>query len=176
MKFHSTSIDGTYLIEWQPLEDERGYFATTRSDEEFCARGLINDLSECSVSYNQRRGTLRGMHYQAAPHQQTKLVMCIGGSVFDALVDLRPDSPTYLKTCSAELSLASRNMLYVPAGVAHGFITLEDHSYIQYQIGGDYVPDAARGIRWDDPSFDIAWPMSPLVISDRDRNYEDYRL
>ena len=116
------------------------------------------------------------MHYQAAPHQQTKLVMCIGGSVFDALVDLRPDSPTYLKTCSAELSLASRNMLYVPAGVAHGFITLEDHSYIQYQIGGDYVPDAARGIRWDDPSFDIAWPMSPLVISDRDRNYEDYRL
>jgi len=175
LNFHATNIDGAYLVEWLPLQDERGYFAAVRSGAEFRARGLTNDLSECSISYNLRRGTLRGMHYQAAPHAQTKLVMCVGGTIFDALIDLRPDSASYLKTFSAELSLSNRNMLYVPPGVAHGFITLEDKSYVQYQIGGDYVPDAARGIRWDDPGFDIAWPMSPLVISDRDRSYVDYR-
>ena len=175
MKFHTTGIAGAYRIEWEPIDDERGYFARTRSNEQFAALGLDNDLSECSISYNERRGTLRGMHYQAAPHEETKLVMCIAGVVFDALVDLRPGSATYLKTCSAELSLENRNMLYVPAGVAHGFITLEDKTYVQYQIGGDYVPDAARGVRWDDPSFDIAWPMLPLVMSDRDRRYKDYQ-
>ncbi len=174
MKFHPTSIDGAYLIEWQPIDDERGYFARTRSNEQFAALGLNNELSECSISFNEHRGTLRGMHYQAAPHEETKLVMCITGLIFDTLVDLRPDSATYLKSYSSELSLEKRSMLYVPAGVAHGFITLEDRSYVQYQIGGDYVPDAARGVRWDDPHLDIAWPMSPLVISDRDRNYKDY--
>jgi dTDP-4-dehydrorhamnose 3,5-epimerase len=174
MIFHPTDIDGAYLIEWEPFDDERGYFARTRSDEEFAALGLNNDLSECSVSFNKLRGTLRGMHYQAAPHAETKLVMCVGGLVFDALVDLRPDSKTYLETCSAELSLANRRMLYVPAGVAHGFITLEDSSYVQYQIGGDYVPDAGRGVRWNDPAFDIDWPMQPVVLSDRDRDYGDY--
>ncbi|MBT8102615.1 MAG: dTDP-4-dehydrorhamnose 3,5-epimerase family protein [Gammaproteobacteria bacterium] len=174
MNFLSTDIDGAYLIEWQPLEDERGYFARTRSDEKFCALGLDNNLSECSVSFNACRGTLRGMHYQAAPHQETKLVMCIGGLIFDALVDLRPNSATYLKTFAAELSLANRRMLYVPAGVAHGFITLEDNSYVQYQIGGTYAPEAACGVRWNDPQFGIKWPMQPLVISDRDRDYEDY--
>ncbi len=176
MIFHPTDIDGAYLIEWEPFDDERGYFARTRSDDEFNALGLNNDLSECSVSFNKQRGTLRGMHYQAAPHEETKLVMCVGGLIFDALVDLRPDSKTYLKTCSAELSLANRRMLYVPAGVAHGFITLEDSSYVQYQIGGDYVPDAARGVRWNDPAFDINWPMQPDVLSDRDRDYGDYEV
>ncbi|MCJ7592012.1 MAG: dTDP-4-dehydrorhamnose 3,5-epimerase family protein [Woeseiaceae bacterium] len=176
MKFHSTDIEGAYLIEWAPLTDQRGYFAEIRSDEEFSARGLNNKLSECSVSFNDFRGTLRGMHYQAAPHEQTKLIMCIGGLIFDVLVDLRPGSKTYLNTCSAELSLANHRMLYVPAGVAHGFITLEDKSYVQYQIGGDYVPDAARGVRWNDPRFGIEWPMSPIVISDRDRDYQDYKL
>jgi dTDP-4-dehydrorhamnose 3,5-epimerase len=174
MKFSPTLIDGAYLIEWEAFDDERGYFARTRSNEEFSALGLDNDLSECSVSFNNRRGTLRGMHYQAAPHEETKLVMCIGGLIFDALVDLRPGSETYLKTFSAELSLANRRMLYVPAGVAHGFITLEEDSYVQYQIGADYEPDAARGVRWNDPQFGIEWPMSPVVISDRDREYEDY--
>lgn len=174
MKFSPTLINGAYLIEWEAFDDERGYFARTRSNEEFLALGLDNDLSECSVSFNNRRGTLRGMHYQAAPHEETKLVMCIGGLIFDALVDLRPGSETYLKTFSAELSLANRRMLYVPAGVAHGFITLEEDSYVQYQIGGDYEPDAARGVRWNDPQFGIEWPMSPVVISDRDREYEDY--
>lgn len=175
MKFHPTGIDGAYRIEWEPIDDGRGYFARTRSDEPFAALGLNNKLSECSISYNERRRTLRGMHYQSAPHEETKLVMCIAGKVFDALVDLRPDSATYMRTCSAELSLANRTMLYVPAGVAHGFITLDDHCYVQYQIGGNYVPAAARGVRWDDPSFDIEWPTSPLVISDRDRKYRDYQ-
>jgi dTDP-4-dehydrorhamnose 3,5-epimerase len=171
MNFHPTDIDGAYLIEWEPFDDERGYFARTRSNEEFAALGLSNDLSECSVSFNKLRGTLRGMHYQAAPHEETKLVMCVGGLVFDALVDLRPNSKTYLNTCSAELSLANRRMLYVPAGVAHGFITLEDASYVQYQIGGDYVPDAGRGVRWNDPSIAVSWPESPVLISTRDAGY-----
>ncbi len=174
MNFIPTDIDGTYLIEWESFDDERGYFARTRSDEEFAALGLNNDLSECSLSFNASRGTLRGMHYQAAPHQETKLVMCVGGLIFDALVDLRPDSATYLKTFAAELSLANRRMLYVPAGVAHGFITHEDNSYVQYQIGGTYAPEAALGVRWNDPQFGINWPMPPVVISDRDRDYEDY--
>jgi dTDP-4-dehydrorhamnose 3,5-epimerase len=175
MNFHATGIDGAYLIEWEPIDDERGYFARTRSNEQFAALGLNNELSECSISYNKHRGTLRGMHYQAAPHDETKLVMCVAGLIFDALVDLRPESATYLKTCSSELSLANRNMLYVPAGVAHGFMTLEDSSYVQYQIGGDYVPDAARGVRWNDPRLAIQWPITPLVISDRDRHYKDYQ-
>jgi dTDP-4-dehydrorhamnose 3,5-epimerase len=174
MNFRPTLIDGAYIVEWESFDDKRGYFARTRSNEEFSALGLNNDLSECSVSFNSRLGTLRGMHYQAAPHEETKLVMCIGGLIFDALVDLRPDSETYLKTFGAELSLANRRMLYVPAGVAHGFISLEENSYVQYQIGGDYAPDAARGIRWNDPQFGIEWPMEPVVISDRDRDYEDY--
>ena len=174
MKFLPTDIDGAYLIEWERLDDERGYFAPTRSNEEFAEFGLNNDLSEGSISFNLLRGTLRGMHYQAAPHEQSKLVMCMGGRIFDAIIDLRPDSDTYLNTFSAELSLANRQLLYVPAGIAHGFITLEDKSYVQYQIGGDYSPGAARGIRWNDPSFDIDWPLQPVVLSDRDRDYEDF--
>ena len=114
------------------------------------------------------------MHYQAVPHEQTKLVMCVGGLIFDAIIDLRQDSDTYLNTFSGELSLANRRMLYVPAGVAHGFMTLEDASYVQYQIGGNYAADAARGVRWSDPKFAIDWPMQPIILSDRDRDYEDY--
>ena len=155
MNFLPTTIEGAYLVEWEPFDDERGYFARTRSNEEFTAHGLDNNLSECSVSFNHRRGTLRGMHYQVAPHDETKLVMCVGGLIFDAIIDLRPDSETYLNTFSTELSLANHRMLYMPAGVAHGFITLEDRSYVQYQIGGDYAPDAARGVRWNDPKFGI---------------------
>lgn len=175
MKFVPIDIDGAYLIEWEPLDDERGYFARTRSNEEFAALGLNNELSECSVSFNTARGTLRGMHYQASPYEETKLVMCVGGLIFDALIDLRPSSKTYLKNFSAELSLANRRMLFVPAGVAHGFMTLEDSSYVHYQIGGEYVPDAARGVRWNDPAFGIEWPLQPVVMSDRDRDYRDFK-
>lgn len=175
MKIVPTDIEGAYLIEWETLNDERGYFARTRSREDFDALNLNTDLSECSVSFNALRGTLRGLHYQDAPHEETKLVMCIGGLIFDAIVDLRRESTTYLKSFAAELSLANRRMLYVPPGVAHGFLTLEDSSYVQYQIGGSYVPESARGVRWDDPQFGIDWPIRPVVMSDRDRDYEDYK-
>lgn len=174
MNFFETDIDGAYIVEWENLDDERGYFARTRSDDEFSALGLNNNLSECSISFNFRRGTLRGMHYQAAPHEETKLVMCVSGLIFDALIDLRTDSKTYLKSFATELSLDNRRMLYVPAGVAHGFMTLEDNSYVQYQIGGKHAPEAARGVRWNDSAFGIDWPIEPEVISERDSHYEDY--
>jgi len=175
VNFQPTDVDGAYLVEWEPIDDERGYFARTRSDKQFSAIGLNNELSECSVSYNNVRGTLRGMHYQAAPHGETKLVMCVGGLIFDAIIDLRPESKTYLKTFSAELSLTNRRMLYLPPGVAHGFMTLEDSSFVHYQIGGAYTPSTTRGVRWDDPAFGIEWPMQPVVMSDRDSDYGDYK-
>ncbi len=174
MIFAATGIDGAYLLEWEPISDERGFFAETRSDKGFAAHGLDNNLTECSLSFNHQRGTLRGMHYQAAPSAQNKLVSCIRGRVFDAIVDLRLDSKTYLKSFDAELSLENRQMLYVPQGVAHGFVTLEDETMLQYQIGGDYAPEAARGVRWNDPSVNIDWPVQPIVIADRDRDYEDF--
>lgn len=174
MKFIPTEIDGAFLIEFEPYADERGFFAETQTRQAFEDHNLRSDLSECSLSFNRAAGTLRGMHYQLGPHEQTKLVSCIRGQVFDALIDLRRDSGTYLKTFSAELSLEAQNMLYVPAGVAHGFITQADDCYVQYQIGGQYDPDGARGVRWNDPVFDISWPLEPAVISERDRDYEDY--
>lgn len=174
MRFLPTGIDGAFLVELEPLEDNRGYFARTRSNEEFLAQGLDVNLSECSISFNKHRGTLRGMHYQVAPHEETKLVTCVRGRIFDALVDLRKDSNTYLKSFSAELSLENGISLYIPAGVAHGFLTLEDDTYVQYQIDGVHAPEAARGVRWNDPAFDIVWPFEPDLVSERDRNFEDY--
>ncbi len=174
MKFHETTIDGAWLIEIEPHEDERGYFARTWSASELAKHGLSTELTECSISQNAKRGTLRGMHYQVAPHEEVKVVGCIRGKIFDAIIDLRPDSPTFLRTFSTELSLDSGRLLYVPASVAHGFITLEDDCVVQYQIGGAYAPDAARGVRWNDPQFGIDWPLEPVVISDRDAAYEDF--
>lgn len=174
MKFLPIGIDGAYLIEMEPHEDERGYFARTRSNEEFLAHGLDADLSECSISFNKRQRTLRGMHYQVPPHEETKLVTCVRGLIFDALVDLRKDSNTYLKSFCAELSLENGHSLYIPPGVAHGFLTLEDDTYVQYQIGGAHAPDAARGIRWNDPALDFTWPFEPELVSERDRNFADY--
>ena len=174
MKFHETTIDGAWLIETEPHEDERGYFARTWSVSEFAKHGLSTEITECSISENVKRGTLRGMHYQVAPHEEVKVVSCIRGHIFDAIIDLRPDSPTYLSKFTTNLSLDDGRSLYVPAGVAHGFMTLEDHSVVQYQIGGAYAPDAARGVRWNDPQFGIDWPLEPEVISDRDAAYKDF--
>jgi dTDP-4-dehydrorhamnose 3,5-epimerase len=176
VKFNRTNIDGAYLLEFEPLADERGFFAETQTIKAFSEHGLCSNLSECSLSFNQHRGTLRGMHYQVGPNEQTKLVTCIRGRVFDVLIDLRRDSESYLEHFSAELSLERRNMLYVPPGVAHGFLTLEDSCYVQYQIGGQYDPDAARGARWNDPAFGVEWPDVPTTISERDQNYEDYTV
>ena len=174
MKIHQTSISGAYVIEFEPHSDARGYFARSWSAADFEAAGLSPAVSECSISFNAVKGTLRGMHYQVAPHEETKLVTCIRGRIFDAIIDLRPDSGTYRSTYAAELSLENRCALYVPAGVAHGFITLENDCYVHYQIGGAYALDATRGVRWNDPAFAIDWPMEPAVMSDRDRNFVDF--
>ena len=175
MKFLATGIAGAHLIELEPHVDERGYLARVWSHEEFRSRGLNTDLSECSLSFNRLRGTLRGMHYQVAPHEEAKLVMCVRGLVYDVIVDLRKDSDTHLEWFATELSLENGRLLYVPEGVAQGFLTLEDDSYIHYQTAGSYAPEAARVARWNDPLLCIEWPQAPAVISERDRGFEDYR-
>lgn len=174
MKFQSTSLAGAYLIEFEPAADERGFFAETQTAQQFTAHSLVTDLTECSISYNTHKATLRGMHYQVGPQQQTKLITCLRGAIHDTIIDLREDSPTYLESFSAELCLENRKLLYVPAGFAHGFLTLMDDCYVQYQISGEYAPDSGRGVRWNDPRFDLQWPMEPAVISDRDRTYDDF--
>jgi len=175
MKFLATGIEGAHLIELEPHVDERGYLARSWSRQEFRSRGLNTDLSECSLSCNRLRGTLRGMHYQVAPHEESKLVMCVRGLIYDVIVDLRKDSDTHLKWFATELSLENGRLVYVPEGVAHGFLTLEDDSYIHYQIAGSYAPEAARGARWNDPLLGIEWSQAPAVMSERDRGFEDYR-
>lgn len=175
MKFSPTSIAGAYLIEIEPFADERGFFARTWSAELPPGLDIIIELPECSLSYNKQRGTLRGMHYQIAQHAETKLVSCAAGRFFDAILDLRPDSPSYMQSFTTELSLKNGRQLYVPAGCAHGFLTLEDDSYVRYQITDTYSPGAGRGVRWNDSQFDIDWPEEPVVIAERDANFEDYR-
>ncbi len=175
MKFLATGIEGAHLIELEPHVDERGYLARSWSRQKFRSRGLNTDLSECSLACNRLRGTLRGMHYQVAPHEEAKLVMCVRGLVYDVIVDLRKHSDTHLKWFATELSLEHGRLLYVPEGVAHGFLTLENGSYVHYQIAGSNAPAAVRGARWNDPLLGIEWPQPPTVISDRDRGFEDYR-
>jgi len=174
VKFVETQVPGAFVIEVEPHGDERGLFARTFCEQEFRAHGLATHFVQSSVSYNERRGTLRGMHYQAAPHGETKLVRCTAGALFDVCVDLRPDSPTRGRWVGVELTAARRNALYVPRGCAHGFLTLADHTEIHYSMDAPYVPDAARAVRWDDPAFAIEWPEPPAVLSDRDRTVPDY--
>jgi dTDP-4-dehydrorhamnose 3,5-epimerase len=171
MKFTPATLDGAYLVDPAPVPDERGFFARTFCLEEFAAHAIPMSLSQASVSYNEHRGTLRGLHYQIAPHEEHKLVRCTVGSIFDVIVDLRPESPQYRRWFGVELSGANRRALYVPPGMAHGFLTLADASEVYYMISTPYSPGAARGVRWDDPAFAIAWPAAPAVISARDANY-----
>lgn len=174
MIFTETGLPGAYLIDPERQEDERGFFARSFCRDEFRAHGLNPDISQCSVSYNAKRGTLRGMHYQAAPYEEDKLVACTRGAVYDIIVDLRSGSPTFLRWLGVELTADSFRTLYVPRGFAHGFLTLEDHVVVYYQISEPYHPDAARGVRWDDPAFGIEWPFPPVVISPRDRDCPDW--
>ena len=174
MIFRATSLAGAYVIEAERLEDERGFFARSFCRREFEAQGLVPDLVQCNISFNRRRGTLRGLHYQAAPHEEPKLVRCTLGRVHDVIVDLRPESETFKKHLAVTLSSENRTMLYVPAGLAHGFLTLEDDSEVFYQMAQFYHPASARGVRWDDPAFGIEWPAEPTVISERDRSYPDF--
>jgi dTDP-4-dehydrorhamnose 3,5-epimerase len=175
MIFRDTEIEGAWVIELETLEDERGFFARTWDRGEFESRGLNPRIAQCSVSYNRARGTLRGMHYQAAPHQEAKLVRCTAGAIFDAVVDLRPSSSSFKRWFGVELSAQNRLAVYVPEGCAHGFLTLADDSEIQYQISEFYAPDAGRGVRWDDPAFGIAWPGEVRVINERDASYPDFQ-
>ena len=176
MIFRSTGIGDVWVIEPERFEDERGFFARTWDTGEFEQRGLSGRLVQCSISHNGHRGTLRGLHYQAAPHEEAKLVRCTAGAIFDVAVDLRPDSPTYARWFGVELSADNRLALYIPEGCAHGFLTLADDSEVLYQISELWAPDAARGARFDDPAFAIDWPGEVVVINDRDRSYADFEV
>ena len=170
MKFIPTHLPGAWLIELEMVCDERGFFARSWDRKELTDRGLDVDVNECGISYNARRGTLRGLHYQAAPREQTKLVRCTAGAIHDVIVDLRADSRTRGRWQSFELTAKNRRVLYIPKGFAHGFQTLTDEAEACYQMTGEYAPDFARGIRWDDPRLAIDWPaVSDRVISSRDR-------
>jgi dTDP-4-dehydrorhamnose 3,5-epimerase len=171
MIFTELPLTGALAVDLQELPDERGFFARSYCPEEFAAQGLGPELRQCSVSYNSRRGTLRGLHYQAAPHEEHKLVRCTAGAVFDVIVDIRKSSPTYRRWYGAELTMANRRALYIPPGFAHGFLSLTDGAEVYYMISAAYAPQFARGLRWSDPAFAIEWPLVPTVISARDAAY-----
>ena len=175
MIFTETALPGAYVVEPQRLEDDRGFFARVWCEREFSAHGLETGIAQCSISLNERRGTLRGMHYQASPHEEVKLVRCTRGAVCDVIIDLRLDSPTFTRHVAVELTAENRRMLYIPQGFAHGFQTLEDNTEVLYQMSEFYAPGSARGVRWNDPAFAICWPIADPVMLDRDRGYPDFR-
>lgn len=176
MIFKETNLNGAYIIEPERLEDERGFFARTWCQREFQEHGLNPRLVQCNISFNHKRGTLRGMHYQLAPYEEAKLVRCTKGAIYDVIIDLRPDSQTFKDYLAVVLSAEDRKMLYIPERFAHGFITLEDNTEIFYQMSEFYSAERARGFRWNDSAFGIQLPLEVVVISDRDRNYSDFIL
>jgi dTDP-4-dehydrorhamnose 3,5-epimerase len=178
MRFEQSPLPGVWVIELDPRRDERGSLTRTFDADEFEARGLDIEVVQCSASFNSRRGTLRGMHYQAEPHGESKLVRCVRGATFHVALDLRPESPTGCRWHGVRLSAESRRSLYLPAGIAHGFQTLMDDCEVFYQMGHRYVPEAARGVRWDDPAFAIEWPAVDdgrrRTVSERDSSFADW--
>lgn len=170
MIFTELPLRGAFAVDLQELPDERGFFARSYCVEEFTRKGLP-ELRQCSVSYNARRGTLRGMHYQEAPHEEHKLVRCTAGAIYDVIVDIRQSSPTYRRWYGAELTMANRRSLFIPPGFAHGFVSLTDGAEVYYMISAAYAPEFSRGLRWCDPAFGIEWPVAPTVISARDAAY-----
>lgn len=175
MRLLATEIDGLRLVDPTVHADERGLFARTFDAATFSKAGLPVEWPQCNTSFNHRRGTLRGMHYQLAHAPEPKLVRCTQGRVFDVAVDLRPASPTFKRWFGVELAAEKRNALFIPAGLAHGFMTLEDRSEVFYQMGANYVANAAAGVRWNDPAFAIDWPFEPVVMAERDRDYPDFK-
>ena len=175
MLFHATKLDGAFIIEPERINDERGFFARSWSREEFEAHGLDPRLVQCSISYNYVKGTLRGMHYQTAPYEEAKLVRCTRGAIYDVIVDLRPGSRTLAEWQAVELNADNRLMLYVPPGLAHGYLTLTDDVDVCYQMSEHYNADHATGVRWDDPAFGIEWPGEVRVISSRDTSYPPFQ-
>ncbi|MGC1386846.1 MAG: dTDP-4-dehydrorhamnose 3,5-epimerase [Steroidobacteraceae bacterium] len=168
MIFTESSLRGAFTIDMVRAQDERGFFARSFDAEEFTARGLPAEMPQSSVSFNLHKGTLRGLHYQAPPHGEDKLVRCTAGAVFDVIVDLRSGSPTQRRWFGAELTADNRRAIFIPRGFAHGFITLCDHTEVLYMISVPYVPGSERGVRWDDPTLAVRWPIEPVVISARD--------
>ncbi len=173
MRFVPTDIPGSWLIEQERHDDERGYFARTWCTLEFAEHGLETRLVQCSVSFNQRRGTLRGLHFQAPPLAEVKLVRCTRGAIFDVAVDLRPDSSTFRRWVGVELTQENGRAIYIPRGFAHGFLTLADATEVSYQMSELYSPEQVRGVRWDDPFFGVRWLGPVEVIAPRDRDYPD---
>jgi dTDP-4-dehydrorhamnose 3,5-epimerase len=174
MIFRETDLPGVYEIQIEPRVDERGFFARSWCKNEFEGKGLDAKLAQCSISFNARNGTLRGMHFQAKPYQETKLVRCTRGAIYDVVIDLRPDSRTFKQWTGVFLTATDRNMVYVPHGCGHGFLTLENETEVFYQISEFYNAESSRGVRWNDPAFQIVWPAEVQVISDRDRTYPDF--
>jgi dTDP-4-dehydrorhamnose 3,5-epimerase len=173
VRFVPTALSGACLIELERIADERGWFARTWSPQELAAQGLEPRLAQCSASFNHRRGTVRGLHYQAPPCAEVKLVRCVRGAIFDVAADLRPGSPTFLRWVGVELTPENGRMLYIPRGFAHGFMTLADATEVAYQMSDAYSPEHARGIRWSDPLLKVEWPGPVEVIAPRDRDYPD---
>jgi dTDP-4-dehydrorhamnose 3,5-epimerase len=174
MIFTETKLPGAFILEPERHEDDRGFFARIWCQEEFEKNGLDPRLAQCSISFNKTKGTLRGMHYQAAPHEEAKLVRCTMGALYDVIIDLRAASNTLNEWLAVELTAENRKMLYVPRGFAHGFLTLEDNTEVLYLISDPYVPGSAGGVRWNDPAFHIEWPGEIRVISERDNGFPDF--
>jgi len=174
MKFEETKLPGVFEIQIEPKADDRGFFARSWCRKEFEAHGLDARTAQCNISFNRRKGTLRGVHYQVPPYSEAKVVRCTHGSIYDVIVDLRPQSPTFKQWTAIVLTAEKRNMAYVPENCAHGFLTLEDETEVFYLMSEFYDAASARGVRFDDPAFGIAWPATVEVISERDRTYPDF--
>lgn len=175
LKFTPAGLPGAWLVDLRPHEDVRGFFARTWCAREFEEQGLESRLVQCSLSLSRRRGTLRGMHWQDPPHAEAKLVRCVRGAVHDVILDLREGSPSFGEHLAVRLTAESRRALYVPEGFAHGFQTLEDDTEVFYQMSEFYAPESARGLRWNDPAFDLEWPLPDPILSEKDASWPDYR-
>ena len=176
MIFTETELPGAFIIDVDRMADERGFFARSWCEDEFAAHGILMPPLQANVSSNPQRGTLRGMHFQLAPYEETKLVRCTRGAIYDVIVDLREESPTYGQWLGVELTADSFRMLFVPGRFAHGFVTLQDDTDVCYQVSAKYTPGHERGLRWNDPAIGINWPIEPVLISDKDRHHPDFEL
>ena len=174
MIFTETKLKGAFIIDVKRLEDERGFFGRAWCKKEFQDHGLNSNAVQANVSYNKVKGTIRGMHYQVAPYMESKTIRCTSGAIYDVIIDIRPDSPTFKQWIGVELTEESFRMLYVPEGFAHGFITLEDHTSVHYMVTEYYTPGAEAGIKYNDSAFNIQWPITPTVVSDKDMKHPDF--
>ncbi len=174
MSFQKTNLQGAYLVTVEPHEDERGFFSRNWCAEEFTNQGLIGTIAQTSISFNKKKNTLRGMHYSVPPANEVKIVRCTAGSVYDVIVDVRPNSPSYMMQQGFELTAKNHNALYIPPGIAHGFLTLEDNTELLYMMNDPYKPQCGRGFKWDDSMFNIHWPAGNYIVHERDRSYIDF--